>query len=65
MRRPSGSAALSEIMLRYSGLSGLVTTDEVIPRSAANPGALTYVTDSAPTAIRAPLSTLVARTDES
>ena len=39
--RPLLRAAFSEIMLRYSGLSGSVVTDELMPRSAASPGALT------------------------
>ena len=38
---PSARAARSEIMLRYSGLSGFVATDEVTPRAAASAGAFT------------------------
>jgi hypothetical protein len=38
---PLLKARCSEIMLRYSGLSGVVETLDVTPRSAASPGALT------------------------
>ena len=52
-------------MLRYSGLSGVVVTVEVNPRSVARPGAFTYVTSSQPDATSAPLRALIARIDES
>ena len=52
-------------MLRYSGLSGSVVTDDVTPRSAASAGAFTYVTSESPQPSNAPLSALIARIDES
>ena len=52
-------------MLRYSGLTASLSDDEVRFRSAASPGAFTYVTSSAPVAISAPLSALIAKIEES
>ena len=62
---PLPVAARKEIIERYSGLSAVVVTADVMPRSVARPGVLTYVTSSAPTAINAPLSALIARIEES